>query len=77
MSKRVLIDQLEELLDRLKTDSPDYRKLVSNKKAHYINFKESELRQQIYRSLVNVAGYKNVREIPEGMKAVVLSLIHI
>ena len=71
MSKRQLKKELTQLLDRLKKDSSEFRKLVSNKKAHYINFKESELRQQIYRSLINVAGYKNVREIPEGMKKVV------
>lgn len=71
MSKRQLKKELTQLLERLKKNSDEYRKLVSNKKAHYINFKESELRQQIYRSLINVAGYKNVREIPEGMKAVV------
>ena len=71
MSKRQLKKELNQLLERLKKDSSEFRKLVSNKKAHYINFKESELRQQIYRSLINVAGYKNVREIPEGMKKVV------
>ena len=71
MSKRQLKKELTQLLENLKKNSSEFRKLVSNKKAHYINFKESELRQQIYRSLINVAGYKNVREIPEGMKKVV------
>ena len=71
MSKTVLKKQLQQLLKNLQDDSAEFRKLVSNKKAHYINFKESEIRQQIYRSLINVAGYKNVREIPEGMKTVV------
>ena len=42
MSKRQLKKELNQLLERLKKNSDEYRKLVSNKKAHYINFKESE-----------------------------------
>ena len=57
MSKTVLKKQLQQLLKNLQDDSAEFRKLVSNKKAHYINFKESEIRQQIYRSLINVAGF--------------------
>lgn len=71
MAKKDLIKVLEQTLENLKKDSAEYRRLISNKKAHYINFKESDIRRQVNRSLLQVGGYRNIRAIPEDMKRIV------
>ena len=71
MAKKDLIKVLEQTLENLKKDSAEYRRLVSNKKAHFINFKESDIRRQVNRSLLHVGGYRNIRAIPEDMKRIV------